>query len=126
MSQLFGKVQDMLEGDHSLLFILIDEVSMHAALVIVVCQHAGGSQEAYMQLPGHQHAAATLVLLQVESLAASRQSGASSEPADSVRAVNALLTQLDALKGHANVMVRGHTAGLRSEGHALHSWQHHD
>jgi hypothetical protein len=43
---------------------------------------------------------------QVESLAASRQSGAGSEPADSVRAVNALLTQLDALKGHTNVMVR--------------------
>ena len=68
-----------------------------------------------MQLPGHQHAAATLVLLQVESLAASRQSGASSEPADSVRAVNALLTQLDALKGHANVMVRSHTAGLAQD-----------
>ena len=49
---------------------------------------------------------------QVESLAASRQSGASSEPADAVRAVNALLTQLDALKGHTNVMVRCQTAGL--------------
>jgi hypothetical protein len=53
---------------------------------------------------------AGVVLLQVESLAASRQSGASSEPADSVRAVNALLTQLDALKGHSNVMVGCDTA----------------
>lgn len=41
---------------------------------------------------------------QVESLAAARQAGAG-EPADSVRAVNALLTQLDALKSYSNVMV---------------------
>lgn len=41
----------------------------------------------------------------MESLAAARQSGGGSEPADSVRAVNALLTQLDALKSYSNVMV---------------------
>jgi hypothetical protein len=58
VSQLFGKVQDMLEGDHSLLFILIDEAGMHAAPVVVGCQHAGGWQEACMQSAGHQHAVA--------------------------------------------------------------------
>lgn len=47
----------------------------------------------------------SLFVSQVESLAASRQSSSGSEPADSVRAVNALLTQLDNLKGHTNVMV---------------------
>lgn len=36
--------------------------------------------------------------VQVESLAASREAAGSAEPADSVRAVNALLTQLDTLK----------------------------
>lgn len=41
---------------------------------------------------------------EVESLAASRQ-GASGEPSDAVRAVNALLTQLDKLKHFENVIV---------------------
>jgi SpoVK/Ycf46/Vps4 family AAA+-type ATPase len=40
---------------------------------------------------------------EIESLAMVRKS--SSEPSDSVRAVNALLTQLDALKRHENVLV---------------------
>jgi hypothetical protein len=39
VSQLFGKVQDMLEGDHSLLFILIDEAGVHDAAIILACQH---------------------------------------------------------------------------------------
>lgn len=44
--------------------------------------------------------------LQVESLAAARQAAISgSEPADAVRAVNALLTALDSLKTFSNVMV---------------------
>ncbi|KDD73512.1 hypothetical protein H632_c2102p0, partial [Helicosporidium sp. ATCC 50920] len=43
---------------------------------------------------------------EVESLSASRRAGGSGgEPADAVRAVNALLTQLDALRRHPNVMV---------------------
>jgi len=36
--------------------------------------------------------------LQVESLSASRQSVSANEPLDSIRVVNALLTQLDAVK----------------------------
>lgn len=46
-----------------------------------------------------------ILIDEVESLAASREAAGSGEPADSIRAVNALLTQLDTLKGHANVMV---------------------
>ena len=42
---------------------------------------------------------------QVESLTAARQ-GAASEPSDTIRAVNALLTQLDQLRGQPNVMAR--------------------
>ncbi|KAK9812040.1 hypothetical protein WJX73_000394 [Symbiochloris irregularis] len=43
---------------------------------------------------------------EVESLTSARQSAvAGNEPADAIRAVNALLTQLDALKAHTNVMV---------------------
>jgi hypothetical protein len=49
---------------------------------------------------------AVIVLLmdEVESLAATRQTGGG-EPADAVRAVNALLTQLDALRRRSNVVV---------------------
>jgi len=36
--------------------------------------------------------------VQVESLSASRQSVSANEPLDSIRVVNALLTQLDAIK----------------------------
>ena len=41
---------------------------------------------------------------QVESLAAARKAS-SSEPSDAIRAVNALLTQLDALRRFPNVMI---------------------
>ncbi len=44
---------------------------------------------------------------EVESLTAARRAAvAGSEPADAVRAVNAVLTQLDALKRRPNVLVR--------------------
>ena len=43
---------------------------------------------------------------EVESLAATRSSAAAgTEPSDSIRVVNALLTQLDGLKGYANCLV---------------------
>ena len=46
------------------------------------------------------------ILTQVESLTAARKAAVSgSEPADAVRAVNALLTALDSLKGFPNVML---------------------
>ena len=54
---------------------------------------------------------------EVESLTAARRAAvAGSEPADAVRAINALLTQLDALKRRPNVLVR-HWLGLHS-----HAW----
>ena len=65
-----------------------------------------------------------MVVTQVESLAAARQSGCGSEPADSVRAVNALLTQLDALKGYSNVMVRPASVSGRMPCHSLHAHMH--
>ena len=43
---------------------------------------------------------------EVESLAAARKSAVSgSEPSDAIRVVNALLTQLDSLKRHPNVLI---------------------
>ena len=43
---------------------------------------------------------------QVESLTAARQSALSgSEPSDAIRVVNALLTQLDQIKRHSNVII---------------------
>ncbi|CEG47385.1 thyroid receptor-interacting protein 13 [Plasmopara halstedii] len=43
---------------------------------------------------------------EVESLAAARKSAASgSDPSDAIRVVNALLTQLDSLKRHSNVLI---------------------
>ena len=90
---------------------MLHQPSQSVSMVVAQCRSA------CLQSSGHQHAG--VVLLQVESLAASRQSGASSEPADSVRAVNALLTQLDALKGHSNVMVRCHTASTNDLAHGV-------
>ena len=58
---------------------------------------------------------------EVESLTAARRAAvAGSEPADAVRAVNALLTQLDALKRRPNVLVRA-LAGVAEPcmGHVL-------
>ena len=47
-----------------------------------------------------------IVVLQVESLTAARQSAMSgSEPSDAIRVVNALLTQLDQIKRHPNVLI---------------------
>ena len=47
-----------------------------------------------------------VLLDEVESLTAARQAAVSgNEPSDAIRAVNALLTHLDALKHHPNVMV---------------------
>ena len=67
VSKLFGKIQELLEDEDSLVFVLVDEV---------------------------------------ESLAAARKSAANgSEPSDAIRVVNALLTQLDALKSRPNAIV---------------------
>ncbi|KAL8273427.1 hypothetical protein Esti_002672 [Eimeria stiedai] len=46
-----------------------------------------------------------ILIDEVESLSASRASAASSEPSDSVRAVNALLTQIDMLSPYPNALV---------------------
>ncbi|EPS67357.1 hypothetical protein M569_07418, partial [Genlisea aurea] len=67
VAKLFSKIQEMVEEEHSLVFVLIDEV---------------------------------------ESLAAARKAALSgSEPSDSIRVVNALLTQLDKLKSSPNVII---------------------
>ncbi|XP_031481361.1 pachytene checkpoint protein 2 homolog [Nymphaea colorata] len=67
VAKLFQKIQEMVEEENNLVFVLIDEV---------------------------------------ESLAAARQAALSgSEPSDSIRVVNALLTQLDRLKAWPNVFI---------------------
>jgi len=67
VSKLFEKIQELLEDESTLVFVLVDEV---------------------------------------ESLAAARKSAANgSEPSDAIRVVNALLTQIDALKSHRNAIV---------------------
>ncbi|KAL1812426.1 hypothetical protein ACET3Z_022491 [Daucus carota] len=67
VAKLFQKIQEMVEEENNLVFVLIDEV---------------------------------------ESLAAARKSALSgSEPSDSIRVVNALLTQMDKLKSSPNVIV---------------------
>ena len=67
VSKLFGKIQDLLDDEGSLVFVLVDEV---------------------------------------ESLAAARKAAASgAEPSDAIRVVNALLTQIDALRSRPNAMV---------------------
>ncbi|KAL5544126.1 hypothetical protein UlMin_007910 [Ulmus minor] len=67
VANLFLKIQEMVEDENNLVFVLIDEV---------------------------------------ESLAAARNSALSgSEPSDSIRVVNALLTQLDKLKSSPNVII---------------------
>ncbi|OMP01007.1 Chaperonin ClpA/B [Corchorus capsularis] len=67
VAKLFQKIQEMVEEENSLVFVLIDEV---------------------------------------ESLAAARKAALSgSEPSDSIRVVNALLTQMDKLKSSPNVII---------------------
>ncbi|KAL6559363.1 nucleolar component of the pachytene checkpoint [Orobanche gracilis] len=67
VAKLFSKIQEMVEDENNLVFVLIDEV---------------------------------------ESLAAARKAALSgSEPSDSIRVVNALLTQMDMLKSSPNVIV---------------------
>nr|KAJ0210195.1 hypothetical protein LSAT_V11C400187870 [Lactuca sativa] len=67
VAKLFQKIQEMVEEDNTLVFVLIDEV---------------------------------------ESLAAARKAALSgSEPSDSIRVVNALLTQMDKLKSSPNVII---------------------
>ncbi|XP_020246677.1 pachytene checkpoint protein 2 homolog isoform X2 [Asparagus officinalis] len=67
VAKLFQKIQEMVEDESNLVFVLIDEV---------------------------------------ESLAAARQAALSgSEPSDSIRVVNALLTQMDKLKNWPNVII---------------------
>ncbi|KAI9087521.1 hypothetical protein K1719_030391 [Acacia pycnantha] len=67
VAKLFQKIQEMVEEENNLVFVLIDEV---------------------------------------ESLAAARKSALSgSEPSDSIRVVNALLTQMDKLKSSPNVII---------------------
>lgn len=46
-----------------------------------------------------------ILIDEVESIAYSRESVSSQEPSDSLRVVNAVLTQLDQLRGHPNVLV---------------------
>ncbi|KAK9117313.1 hypothetical protein Sjap_016260 [Stephania japonica] len=67
VAKLFQKIQEMVEEEDNLVFVLIDEV---------------------------------------ESLAAARKAALSgSEPSDSIRVVNALLTQMDKLKSSPNVII---------------------
>ncbi|KAG4207296.1 hypothetical protein ERO13_A03G057200v2 [Gossypium hirsutum] len=67
VAKLFKKIQEMIEEENNLVFVLIDEV---------------------------------------ESLAAARKAALSgSEPSDSIRVVNALLTQMDKLKSSPNVII---------------------
>ncbi|XP_056175220.1 pachytene checkpoint protein 2 homolog isoform X1 [Syzygium oleosum] len=67
VARLFEKIQEMVEEENNLVFVLIDEV---------------------------------------ESLAAARKAALSgSEPSDSIRVVNALLTQMDKLKSSPNVII---------------------
>ncbi|XLR57666.1 hypothetical protein HN51_012008 [Arachis hypogaea] len=67
VAKLFQKIQEMVEEESNLVFVLIDEV---------------------------------------ESLAAARKAAISgSEPSDSIRVVNALLTQIDKLKSSPNVII---------------------
>eukprot|EP00894_Picocystis_sp_ML_P000573 jgi/Pico_ML_1/51090/g2178.t1 len=65
VSKLFSKIQEILEDEDTLVFVLIDEVESH------ICKAIGI---------------------------------AGSEPSDAIRVVNALLTQLDALKYFTNSM----------------------
>ncbi|EYU22185.1 hypothetical protein ABFS82_09G014100 [Erythranthe guttata] len=67
VAKLFAKIQEMVEEENNMVFVLIDEV---------------------------------------ESLAAARKAALSgSEPSDSIRVVNALLTQMDKLKSSPNVVI---------------------
>ena len=63
-------------------------------------------QNACLFLPSYDKLASFIITSQVESLTAARQSAMlGSEPSDAIRVVNALLTQLDQIKRHPNVLI---------------------
>lgn len=53
----------------------------------------------------HDQSHVCLLIDEVESIAFSRQSVSENEPSDSMRVVNALLTQLDQIRHHSNLLV---------------------
>lgn len=53
----------------------------------------------------HEESHVCLLIDEVESIAFARQSVSENEPSDSMRVVNALLTQLDQIRHHPNLLV---------------------
>jgi SpoVK/Ycf46/Vps4 family AAA+-type ATPase len=83
--KLFQRIRDLLDDKESFVCVLI------GVLKVTIC------------LSRSTH---VLLIDEVESLTAARQAAVSgAEPSDAIRATNALLTQLDALKAYSNVLV---------------------
>lgn len=79
MLKMFDQIDEMAEDGKCLVFVLIDEVLIFE---ILFCNDKSKTRS-----------------LQVESLGMSRDTSTSrGDPADSIRAVNALLTQIDRIR----------------------------
>ena len=78
VQKMFSKIHKLIDDQDALVCVLIDEVSNGRQLLLTNCY---------------------CVIVKVESLTAARKSAMSgSEPSDAIRAVNAVLTQIDQIK----------------------------
>ena len=133
VTALFSVIKEAVEEEDTLVFVLVDEVTPSSRsqpncptrLLIIeahqtTCLRVAAAQgkpcctwnecsQILCASPrgcGRPLGSQPVAFCQVESLTAARSAAVSgSEPADSVRAVNALLTALDSLKAHSNVMM---------------------
>lgn len=99
-------------NSHSLFSKWFSEVSTiidtHRCTYSTIFQSGKLVQKLFDQIADLAEDQRTLVMVlvdEVESLVMRRDSGNSTEPSDSIRAVNAVLTQIDRLRKHPNVLV---------------------
>ena len=96
---MFQRIQELIDDHEALVCVLIDEVTYMLRFLLPL---HNPSQIVYFS----KFHTSMLDHSQVESLTAARQSAMSgSEPSDAIRVVNALLTQLDQIKRHSNVII---------------------
>ena len=101
--KMFQKIQELIDDPDALVCVLIDEVHQRTRLESSIYNKNFSSSRACNRTADRACLLVSFVMstvgLQVESLTAARKSAVSgNEPSDAIRVVNALLTQLDAIK----------------------------
>ena len=101
MMKMFQKIQELIDDPDALVCVLIDEVHQRTRLESSIYNKNFSLSWPCARTAGRACLLVSMstIRLQVESLTAARKSAMSgNEPSDAIRVVNALLTQLDAIK----------------------------